>query len=133
MCNVWAWAFARSQIRSQRKWGEAYNPRWTAACGTSLIILLNVWSLVLVAGVVLDLDPTMGLSKLGLAALYLVLVYLVHRHYVVGGAANELIKKLKAQSKAEARRDERKYWLYIIGSLHLPVIIMVAALYFQRK
>lgn len=55
-----------------------------------------------------------------LVVLALLLLLSNYLRFMRRGDADDLIRQLARQKRREARRDERLWWLYVVGSLAAP-------------
>jgi hypothetical protein len=129
--NFWRWAFARTYLRDQRRWGEAQASLWSAITNVSISMSFNL--LAVGAGVAWALRlPTAAAHprELGLAVVVFALAvnYLRFGRY---GDADQLIRQLSGSTAASTSREERKLFGYTVGSFLAPVLIVVARLYFR--
>ncbi len=131
MFKLWRWVFARECIRQERWWPR--DSRLAAVFSVSLAIYMNLLAVVFAVGLVVGVDPTFGINKFAVAGAGLVLLFLVYRRYVMQGAADDMIRQMKRQNKRKTRREERKLWLYIVGSLALPMLTVVIGTYLRSK
>jgi hypothetical protein len=105
----------------------------SAACVVSLVIGSNVFTILVVLGLIFSIDPTLGANKAQLAMAYLLILGAVYSRYALRSDTVELIAKLKRQDRLKTRKDERRLACYVFGSLALPFIIMLAGLYFRKR
>jgi hypothetical protein len=132
MFKLWRWTYARTFIQQERWWGRRNDPTSAAVCGTSLVIFMNLFTIVSLVKT-LGLDIALAGRKLELGAAYVLIVMILYRRYVGQGRADQLITRLKRQNRAKTRREERKLWTYIAGSLTMPFIVGLVNWYLRRR
>lgn len=135
--DFWRWAFARTYLRDQRRWGESapvghHEARqasfWSAITGLSISMSFNLlalgaavaWALRLPARAAHPRELGLGLMALALGANYL--------RFARFGDADALIQQLGGASTEATRRDERKLFGYTLASFLAPVLIVVVRL-----
>ena len=123
MLRLWRWTYARLYVRTERFWGRAEQPALTAACGTAIVILANLfslaWTICLLTGQVPDLQKGRPYA----VAIILVTILVVYWAYEVKGGAKELIRRMRKQSRQHCWHEESRMWMYILGSAAMPAAI----------
>jgi hypothetical protein len=133
MFRLWRWTYARTYIQQERWWGQKNDPSAAAAAGTSMVIAFNILAGWVALSSVLGLDLALGANKFEIVGAALLLWFIVYRRYVLQGGARAMIRRMRRQNRAKTGREERKLWSYIITSLALPMVLMVASAYLRTK
>jgi hypothetical protein len=129
--DFWRWAFARTNLRDQRRWGETQASLWSAITNVSISMSFNILAVGAALAWALRLPARSAHPReLGLAVIAFVLVlnYLRFGRY---GDADQLIQNLSGSTPAATNREERKLLGYTVGSFLAPVLIVLARLYFR--
>jgi hypothetical protein len=127
--DFWRWAFARSYLRDQRRWGDSQASLWSAITNVSISMSFNLLAVGAAAAWAFRLPARVAHPReIGLAVMVVALGanYLRFARY---RDADQLIRKLGASSLDATRHEERRLFGYTLGSFLAPVLILVARLY----